>query len=161
MAKQVGAKCDVKTRYEQNELIFKTNQTEKWMVFLILGFILILYTFNIIASISMLLFDKQKDIKTLISMGATQQFIQRIFFLEGLFINLLGGIIGIIVGLGVCLLQVKFHLIKLQNSVIDYWPIEIELEDLFMVFGTVLFIGIISSYLPVKYLIRKQFSNSF
>lgn len=161
IAELIGDQFDVKTRYEQNELIFKTNQTEKWMVFLILGFILILSTFNIIASISMLLFDKQKDIKTLISMGATQQFIQRIFFLEGLFINLLGGIIGIVVGLGICLLQVKFHLVKLQNSVIDYWPIEIEINDLFMVFGTVLTIGVISSYLPVKYLIRKQFSNSF
>lgn len=159
--KITGDNFSIKTRYEQNELIFKTNQTEKWMVFLILGFILILSTFNIIASISMLLFDKQKDIKTLISMGATQQFIQRIFFLEGLFINLLGGIIGIIIGLGVSVLQVKFHLVKLQNSVIDYWPIEIEVNDIFMVFGTVFFIGIVSSYLPVKYLIRKQFSQSF
>jgi lipoprotein-releasing system permease protein len=131
------------------------------MVFLILGFILILSTFNIIASITMLLFDKQKDIKTLISMGATQQFIQRIFFLEGLFINLLGGILGISIGLGVCYLQVKLHFVELQNSVIDYWPIEIELEDLVMVFSTVVIIGIVSSYLPVKYLIRKQFSQSF
>lgn len=157
----IGEKYIAKTRYEQNELIFKTNQTEKWMVFLILGFILILSTFNIIASITMLLFDKQKDIKTLISMGATQQFIQRIFFLEGLFINLLGGILGISIGLGVCYLQVKLHFVELQNSVIDYWPIEIELEDLVMVFSTVVIIGIVSSYLPVKYLIRKQFSQSF
>ncbi len=151
----------IKTRYEQNELIFKTNQTEKWMVFLILGFILILSTFNIIASISMLLFDKQKDIKTLISMGATQSFIQRIFFLEGLFINILGGVIGILVGLGICFLQIKFHLVELQNSVIDYWPIEIEIKDLLLVFSTIIIIGVVSSYLPVKYLIRKQFSKSF
>ncbi len=109
----------------------------------------------------MLLFDKQKDIKTLISMGATQQFIQRIFFLEGLFINLLGGVLGIATGLGICYLQIKFHFVKLQNSVIDYWPIEIETEDLIMVFTTVIIIGIVSSYLPVKYLIRKQFSQSF
>ncbi len=161
IAQLVGDKFNVKTRYEQNELIFKTNQTEKWMVFLILGFILILSTFNIIASISMLLFDKQKDIKTLISMGATKQFIQRIFFLEGLFINLLGGLIGLAFGLGVCFLQIKFHLVKLQNSVIDYWPVEVEINDLFLVFGTVIIIGVLSSYLPVKYLIRKQFSNSF
>lgn len=157
----IGDQYTIKTRYEQNELIFKTNQTEKWMVFLILGFILILSTFNIIASISMLLFDKQKDIKTLISLGATQSFIQRIFFLEGLFINFLGGIVGIIVGLGICLLQINFHLVKLQNSVIDYWPVEIEMKDLILVLGTVLVIGIISSYLPVKYLIRKQLNKSF
>lgn len=161
IAAQIGEKFIAKTRYEQNELIFKTNQTEKWMVFLILGFILILSTFNIIASISMLLFDKQKDIKTLISMGATQQFIQQIFFLEGLFINFLGGVLGLAVGLGVSLLQIEFHFVKLQNSVIDYWPMIIKLEDLILVFSTVLLIGVVSSYLPVKYLIRKQFSQSF
>ncbi len=159
--KQVGSKYIVKTRYEQNELIFKTNETEKWMVFLILGFILILSTFNIIASISMLLFDKQKDIKTLISMGATKQLIQRIFFLEGMFINLLGGFLGIVVGLIVSYLQFKYHFVELQNSVIDYWPVEIKLEDLILVLTTVVTIGFLSSYLPVKYLIRKQFSDSF
>jgi len=158
---QIGEQYLVKTRYEQNELIFKTNETEKWMVFLILGFILVLSTFNIIASISMLLFDKQKDIKTLISMGATKQLIQRIFFLEGLFINLLGGIIGISVGLIVAFLQVKYHFVELQNSVIDYWPVEIKFDDIVLVLVTVVSIGLLSSYLPVKYLIRKQFSDSF
>ncbi len=158
---QIGDKYLVKTRYEQNELIFKTNETEKWMVFLILGFILVLSTFNIIASISMLLFDKQKDIKTLISMGATKQMIQRIFFLEGLFINLLGGLLGILVGLIVAYLQVKYHFVALQNSVIDYWPVEIKLDDILLVLTTVVAIGLLSSYLPVKYLIRKQFSDSF
>ncbi len=159
--KLLNSNFEVKTRYEQNELIFKTNQTEKWMVFLILGFILILSTFNIIASISMLLFDKEKDIKTLISLGATQRFIQQIFFLEGLFINLLGGIIGIVTGLIISFLQIKFHFVKLQNSVIDYWPMEIKLEDILLIFITITIVGILSSYLPVKYLIRKQFSDSF
>jgi len=159
--KQIGNQYLVKTRYEQNELIFKTNETEKWMVFLILGFILILSTFNIIASISMLLFDKQKDIKTLISMGATKQLIQQIFFLEGLFINLLGGILGILTGLFIAFLQVRYHFVELQNSVIDYWPVEIKLDDILLVLTTVVTIGLLSSYLPVKYLIRKQFSDSF
>ena len=159
--KLLNSNFEVKTRYEQNELMFKTNQTEKWMVFLILGFILILSTFNIIASISMLLFDKEKDIKTLISLGATQRFIQQIFFLEGLFINLLGGIIGIVTGLIISFLQIKFHFVKLQNSVIDYWPMEIKLEDILLIFITITIVGILSSYLPVKYLIRKQFSDSF
>ncbi len=157
----VGNNFEVKTRYEQNELIFKTNQTEKWMVFLILGFILILSTFNIIASISMLLFDKEKDIKTLISLGATQRFVQQIFFLEGLFINVLGGIIGLLAGLFISYLQIKFHFVTLQNSVIDYWPMEIKLEDIGLIFITISIIGTLSSYLPVKYLIRKQFSDSF
>lgn len=154
----LGEKFIIKTRYEQNELIFKTNETEKWIVFLILGFILILSTFNIVASISMLLFDKEKDIKTLICMGATQKTIRRIFFLEGVFINVIGGIVGIIVGLIICILQIKFHFVKLKNSVIDYWPVEVEIKDLILILFTILSIGFISSYIPIKYLIKRQTS---
>jgi lipoprotein-releasing system permease protein len=159
--KLIGNKFQVKTRYEQNELVFKTNETEKWMVFLILGFILLLSTFNIIASLTMLILDKKKDIETLISMGATRQFIRKVFFLEGLFINLLGGIIGISIGLLIAWLQIKFHFVTLDNSVIPYWPVSIHLSDIVMVFGTVLIIGVVSSYLPVSYLIRRHFKKQF
>jgi len=157
----VGNDFDVKTRYEQNELIFKTNETEKWMVFLILGFILILSTFNIIASLTMLILDKTKDIETLISMGATQKFIRQVFFLEGLFINLLGGVIGMSIGLLIAWLQVKYHFVTLDNSVIPYWPVSIQLGDVIMILGTVLFIGVCSSYFPVTYLVNRHFKQKF
>ena len=159
--KLVGNDFEVKTRYEQNELVFKTNETEKWMVFLILGFILLLSTFNIIASLTMLILDKKKDIETLISMGATRQFVRKVFFLEGVFINLLGGIIGILVGLLIAWLQLKFHFVTLDNSVIPYWPVSIHLTDVLMVFGTVVIIGIVSSYIPVSYLIKRHFKKQF
>jgi len=157
----VGDKFEVKTRYEQNELIFKTNETEKWMVFLILGFILLLSTFNIIASLTMLILDKKKDIETMISMGATRQFVRKVFFLEGVFINLLGGFIGISIGILIAWLQLKFHFVKLDNSVIPYWPVSIHFTDILMVFGTVVIIGICSSYLPVSYLINRHFKKQF
>lgn len=157
----IGDEFNVKTRYEQNELVFKTNETEKWMVFLILGFILLLSTFNIIASLTMLILDKKKDIETLISMGATQQFTKQVFFLEGLFINLLGGLIGISVGLLVAWLQIKFHFVTLDNSVIPYWPVSIHFSDVIMIFGTVVFIGVCSSYIPVSYLIKRHFKEKF
>ena len=159
--KLVGDRFQVKTRYEQNELVFKTNETEKWMVFLILGFILLLSTFNIIASLTMLILDKKKDIETLISMGATRQFILKVFFLEGVFINLLGGIIGISVGLLIAWLQSTFHFVTLENSVITYWPVSIHFMDVFMVFATVTVIGIGSSYVPVSYLIKRHFKKQF
>lgn len=159
--KLVGNKFQVKTRYEQNELVFKTNETEKWMVFLILGFILLLSTFNIIASLTMLILDKKKDIETLISMGATRQFILKVFFLEGVFINLLGGIIGISIGLLIAWLQLTFHFVTLDNSVIPYWPVSIHFSDVVMVFGTVVLIGIGSSYIPVSYLIKRHFKKQF
>jgi lipoprotein-releasing system permease protein len=159
--KLVGDKFQVKTRYEQNELVFKTNETEKWMVFLILGFILLLSTFNIIASLTMLILDKKKDIETLISMGATRQFILKVFFLEGIFINLLGGIIGISIGLLIAWLQLTFHFVTLDNSVIPYWPVSIHFSDVVMIFGTVVLIGIGSSYIPVSYLIKRHFKKQF
>lgn len=159
--KVVGNKFEVKTRYEQNELVFKTNETEKWMVFLILGFILLLSTFNIIASLTMLILDKKKDIETLISMGATRPFVLKVFFLEGVFINLLGGIIGISVGLLIAWLQLTFHFVTLDDSVIPYWPVSVHFSDVLMVFGTVVLIGIGSSYIPVSYLIKRHFKKQF
>ena len=131
------------------------------MVFLILGFILLLSTFNIIASLTMLILDKKKDIETLISVGATRQFVRQVFFLEGVFINLLGGIIGIAIGLLIAWLQIQFHFVTLENSVIPYWPVSIHLNDLLMIFGTVFVIGICSSYLPVSYLINRHFKKQF
>lgn len=151
----LGDKFNVKTRYEQNELIFKTNETEKWMVFLILGFILLLSTFNIIASLTMLILDKKKDIQTLSSIGTPQSQIKKIFIYEGLLINSLGAFLGIVVGLGVALAQIKFHLIKMTNSVVDYWPIIIKPMDVLLIFGTVLIVGFTSSYLPPNILFKR------
>jgi len=151
----LGDKFNVKTRYEQNELIFKTNETEKWMVFLILSFILLLSTFNIIASLTMLILDKKKDIQTLSSIGAPQSQIKKIFIYEGLLINSLGAFLGIVVGLGVALAQIKFHLIKMTNSVVDYWPIIIKPMDVLLIFGTVLIVGFTSSYLPPNILFKR------
>lgn len=151
----LGQNFNIKTRYEQNELIFKTNETEKWMVFLILGFILLLSTFNIIASLTMLILDKNKDIQTLSSLGAPYSQIKKIFIYEGLLINSLGALLGIGVGLGVSIVQIKFHVIKMANSVVDYWPMIIKPIDVFLIFVTVLVIGFTSSYLPPNILFNR------
>lgn len=157
----VGGEFEGKTRYELNEIIFKTNETEKWMVFLILGFIMIISTFNIIASLSMLILDKQKDIKTLISLGATEKMVKRVFILEGLMINFIGAILGGLVGFVVCWAQIKYHFVTMENSVTDYWPVIVKGQDILMIFSTVLIIGLMSSYLPVNYLIKRHFSQMF
>jgi lipoprotein-releasing system permease protein len=153
----LGDRFTVKTRYEQNEMIFKTNETEKWMVFIILGFIMIISTFNIIASLTMLIIDKTKDINTMLSFGATPTLIRQIFFLEGLLINFIGGLVGIAVGLLICWIQIQFKVITMQNSIVDHWPVIIQWKDVGLVFLTVFSVGVISSYLPVSYLIRKHF----
>ena len=157
----VGVDFQVKTKFEKNELLFKTNAAEKWMVFMILLFIFILSTFNIIASLTMLMFDKKRDISTLIALGATKKLIQSIFFKEGLYINLIGGMSGIILGAFICMAQYHFKLIKLKNSIIDYWPVEVEATDLFYVLLVLLGIGIIASYLPTSFILRKHFKTYF
>ena len=156
----LGDNFIIKTRYEQNELLFKTNETEKWMVFIILGFIMVIATFNIIASLTMLIIDKNKDINTLASFGATPAFIRQIFFLQGLFINFSGGLIGILVGVLVCWLQQTFHLIQMQNAIVEHWPVIIKVEDLLLVFVTVVTVGVLSSWLPVRYLVKRHFGVS-
>ena len=155
----VGEDFQVKTKFEKNELLFKTNAAEKWMVFMILLFIFILSTFNIIASLTMLMFDKKRDISTLIALGATKKLIQSIFFKEGLYINLIGGMSGIILGAFICMAQYHFKLIKLKNSIINYWPVEVEATDLFYVLLVLLGIGIIATYLPTSFILRKHFKN--
>ena len=157
----VGVDFQVKTKFEKNELLFKTNAAEKWMVFMILLFIFILSTFNIIASLTMLMFDKKRDISTLIALGATKKLIQSIFFKEGLYINLIGGMSGIILGAFICMAQYHFKLIQLENSIIDYWPVEVEGTDLFYVLLVLLGIGIIASYLPTSFILRKHFKTYF
>ncbi len=157
----VGVDFQVKTKFEKNELLFKTNAAEKWMVFMILLFVFILSTFNIIATLTMLMFDKKRDISTLIALGATKKLIQSIFFKEGLYINLIGGISGIILGAFICMAQYHFKLIQLENSIIDYWPVEVEATDLFYVLLVLLGIGIIASYLPTSFILRKHFKTYF
>lgn len=155
LKKVLGDQFDVKTRYEQNELIFKTNETEKWMVFLILGFILLLSTFNIIASLTMLILDKEKDIRTLSSIGASKHFLKKVFLYEGLLINSFGVLLGLSVGLLITVLQINFHLIKMTNSVVDFWPMIINPFDVGLILIAVLIIGFTSSYIPPRILLRK------
>ena len=157
----IGADFSIKTKYEKNELLFKTNAAEKWMVFMILLFIFILSTFNIIASLTMLILDKKKDISTLIALGSTKKLVQSIFFKEGLYINFIGGISGIALGSLLCFIQSHYKLIKLENSIIDYWPVEVEGTDLLYILAVIMSVGLISSYLPTSFIINRHFKSYF
>lgn len=149
----------VKDRYEQQESAFKMMQGEKSMIFLILCFILLLALFNVIGSLSMLMIEKKGDVCTLRNMGADDSLICRIFLFEGWMISGFGVLIGIIIGLALCLLQQEFGLIKLGETagafVIDAYPVRVELEDVLLVFITVLTIGLFAAWYPVHYLGKK------
>jgi lipoprotein-releasing system permease protein len=151
----VGEKYRVQTRFEMNELIFKTNKTEKWITFLILSFILVIASFNIIGSLTMLIIDKQKDVWILKTMGANTHIIRRIFFAEGMLINFLGAFIGMFLGGIICWLQIKFGLLKLEHSVIDYYPMELNTLDFIYVSIIVIIIGLVASWYPVRILTKK------
>lgn len=155
----LGENFWVKDRYEQQEASFKMMQGEKWMIFLILCFILILALFNVIGSLSMLMIEKKEDVRTLRNMGADDRLIRRIFLFEGWMISGLGALIGVVIGLALCLLQQELGIIKLGQAagsfIIDAYPVRVEAGDIFIVFITVLTIGFLAAWYPVHYLGKK------
>lgn len=153
----VGDEYTVKTRYEQNELIFKTNKIEKWITYLILSFILVIATFNVIGSLTMLIIDKKQDIFVLKSMGACRQVIRRIFLIEGLLINLIGGLMGLGLGALLCWFQITFGLVRLEGTIVEYYPVQMRPLDFLAVLGTVIVIGFFSSWFPVRLITKRHF----
>lgn len=157
----LGENFWVKDRYEQQEASFKMMQGEKWMIFLILCFILVLALFNVIGSLSMLMIEKKEDVRTLRNLGADDRLIRRIFLFEGWMISGLGALVGIGIGLALCLVQQEFGILKLGEAagsfVIDAYPVRVEAGDIVLVFLTVLIIGFLAAWYPVRYLGRKWF----
>jgi ABC-type Zn uptake system ZnuABC Zn-binding protein ZnuA/ABC-type lipoprotein release transport system permease subunit len=155
----LGSDFFVKDRYEQQETAFNMVQMEKWFTFLISCFILVLALFNLVGSISMLMIEKKDDIGKLQSMGADNNFTNKIFIFEGWMITIIGAIIGMVIGIAVCLLQKHFGLIKLgQNTgafIIDAYPVKIEISDMVIVFITVISIGFLAALYPVHFLGKK------
>ncbi len=143
------------SRYQFNEIIYKTNRTEKWVTFLILLFILMIAAFNILSSLSMLIIEKQKDISTLSYLGAPMSTIRRIFFFEGMMINLAGALGGMLLGIVLCLLQEYVGLIRLEGGIVEYYPVELKGIEMVYILITVLVIGFLTSWYPVRQLTRK------
>ena len=153
---RLGEDFRVEDRYEQQQASFKMMQVEKWMTFLILCFILTIALFNVVGSLSMLMIEKRDDAVTLRNMGADSRLIRRIFLFEGWMIAGFGALIGIVVGVALCLMQQQWGLIKLGESsgsfIIDAYPVRVELADILAVLGTVLSIGFLAAWYPVHYL---------
>lgn len=140
------ADLKVETRFDRNALVYKTNASEKWFTFLILFFVLLIACFNIIASLTMLIIEKKKDIYILESMGATRTMIRRVFVLEGIFINVVGAVVGVSAGLALCWAQQQFGLVSMEGAMVDYYPILINWVDVVGIFLTVVIVGAIFSF---------------
>lgn len=145
----VGEKYVVKNQYQQEEELFRTMKSEKLIIFFILTLIIIMATFNIIGVIGMMIVEKKKDISVLYTLGANRSFIKQIFLFEGAFVSFIGGILGILLGFIICLLQQYLHLVKLgdgsEGFIIDYYPVAMQGEDFFLVFLAVIIVTLFAS----------------
>lgn len=154
-----GTRFVVRDRYEQQEDTFRIMKVEKLMAYIFLTFILVIACFNIIGSLSMLMIDKRNDVVTLRNLGASDRQIVRIFLFEGRMISAIGAVIGIAIGLLLCLLQQQFGLIGLGSTegsfVVDAYPVSVHPWDIVVVFFTVLAVGFISVWYPVHYFAKR------
>lgn len=158
----MGEDFHVKNREQQNEMFYRVMRSEKWAIFLILTFILIIASFNVIGSLSMLIIDKKKDILTLRNMGAGNRLIKQIFLMEGWLISVLGSISGLILGSAISWIQQRFGVIELTGSgsfIIDAYPVRIEALDIFLIWVTVLLIGLIAARYPVRQISKKYLAG--
>lgn len=154
-----GNRFKVFDRYEQQQDTFRIMQVEKFIAYIFLTFILIVASFNIIGSISMLIIDKKDDVVTLRNLGATDRQITKIFLFEGRLISVFGAVVGILVGLLLCWLQQQFGLVALGQSsgtfVVDAYPVSVHPEDVAVIFFTVILVGFIAVWYPVRYFSKR------
>ncbi len=160
LEKMADGRFKVVDRYEQQADIFKIMEVEKLVSYIFLTFIILIACFNIISSLSMLIIDKREDIKTLHNLGASNKEISRIFLFEGWLISIVGAVVGIIVGVVLCLIQEHFGVLKFGDSagnyITDVYPVSMQLTDIVIIFITVVVVGLLSVWYPVKYFSRRQ-----
>jgi lipoprotein-releasing system permease protein len=147
-----GNKMIVQTRFEQNASLYQTMAIEKWAIYAVLTLILIIAAFNMISALTMLVLEKKQDISILQSMGASSTQIKKIFLSEGFLLGIIGTSIGVGSAILICLLQLKFEIIKIQGGsfLIDYFPVKMLFTDFLMVIGVAFIIVFIASWLPAN-----------
>ena len=154
----LGDDFRVQDRYEQQADTFRIMEIEKLISYLFLTFILMIACFNVIGSLSMLIIDKRDDVVTLRNLGASDKQIVHIFLFEGRMISLFGALAGVILGLLLCWLQQEYGLISLGDSgsfVVDAYPVSVHASDVIIVFVTVLLVGFLSVWYPVRFLSKR------
>ena len=157
VSKIFGEKYVVQNRFEQQEIFYKVMRSERLAIFFILTLILIIASFNIIGSLTMLIIEKERDIEILKSLGANKTLIRKIFIIEGWLISIIGAIIGLILGFLVCWLQQTYGIVELpsESLIMDAYPVVMKMKDFIIVPATVLLIGYWAAWYPVRYLTKK------
>lgn len=155
LQEKLGDEFRIQNRYEQQADTFRIMEIEKLISYIFLVFILMIACFNVIGSLSMLIIDKKNDVQTLRNLGASDNQIVRIFLFEGRMISFIGAVSGVIIGLILCLIQQEYGIISLGNAgsfIVDAYPVSVHTWDVVLVFVTVLIVGFISVWYPVRYL---------
>ncbi len=158
IARLLGDTYEVQDRYRQQADVFRIMQVEKFISYLFLTFILVIACFNIIGSLSMLILDKREDVETLRNLGADDRLIVRVFLFEGRLIALFGAVAGIFLGLLLCWLQQHFGLVQLGGGasfVVEAYPVRVYASDIALVFVTVIAVGFLAVWYPVRYLSKR------
>jgi lipoprotein-releasing system permease protein len=147
----------VRNRYEQQEIFYKVMKSERLAIFFILTLILVIASFNVIGSLTMLIIEKQRDIGILRSLGADNNLIRKIFIFEGWLISIIGASAGIVLGFVICWLQETFGLVRLNSEslMMDAYPVVMKLKDFIVVPATVLLIGYWAAWYPVRFLTKR------
>ena len=158
LSKLLGENYLVKNAYQQEEMLYKVMQSEKWMIFAILSFILLIASFNMVGIIALLILEKKHDVHILHSMGADEKTIQQIFLYEGFLISVSGTLIGFAFGLIFCLLQIYFQFIGFGDGsyILEAYPVEIRISNIILIFLTVFLITLPPVYLTVRRLMMKN-----
>jgi lipoprotein-releasing system permease protein len=148
----LGKSYQVQTRYEQNQKLYSVMGTEKWVIYIVLTLILVVAAFNMVGALTMLVWDKQKDIHVLKALGAGNRLIQKIFLSEGVLLAMMGGLTGIGLAALICVLQLKYKLIPLQGGsfLLDYYPVKMIPSDFLLVFSTILVVALLASWIPAR-----------
>lgn len=159
LQQQLGNSYRVLDRYEQQADLFRIMEIEKWLSYLFLTFILLIACFNMVGSLSMLMIDKREDVKTLRNLGADNSQIRSVFLFEGRMIALFGAVVGMVLGVVLCWGQQTFGWLTLGGAnsefLVEAYPVSMHALDLMLVAVTVVAVGFISVWYPVRYLSKR------
>jgi lipoprotein-releasing system permease protein len=160
LQEKLGEGFEVKSRMEMNATLYNITRSEKWTGFLILAFIILLAAFNLVGSLTVLIVEKKADIQTFLHMGSTPQLIRRIFFFEGILITIAGGLIGMLLGFLLVIAQLQFGIIPMEGGfAIEAFPVALRWMDFVWVFLLIIFLGILSTWIPVSRMKKHLFNT--
>lgn len=144
----LGNSFKVQDRLQQQASLYKMFKSEKWASYAILTFILLIAAFNALGSLTMLVIEKKEDIRTLMGMGARPSLIRNVFFSNGFLISAIGTFFGLVLGIGLIMVQERYGLVKMQGAIVENYPVKLLLNDVFLVLGTALGLGVLTGIYP-------------